>query len=149
MKPINLTYQKPENRMQLMKVTGFIFVLLFSFVVSAQNKEDVKAKEQKLQKANNFVYEGNTLIESDDFIAAEMEYRKAISEQSSNVAGTYNLGNSYYSEGNYDEALFRHTQAAEKATLKGEKHKAYHNIGNILMQRKLCRQDGSLSVQLL
>ncbi|NRA94204.1 MAG: tetratricopeptide repeat protein [Psychroserpens sp.] len=126
--------------MQLMKVTGFIFVLLFSFVVSAQNKEDVKAKEQKLQKANNFVYEGNTLIESDDFIAAEMEYRKAISEQSSNVAGTYNLGNSYYSEGNYDEALFRHTQAAEKATLKGEKHKAYHNIGNILMQRKLCRE---------
>ena len=91
MKPINLTYQKPENRMQLMKVTGFIFVLLFSFVVSAQNKDDVKAKEQKLQKANNFVYEGNTLIESDDFIAAEMEYRKAISEQSSNVAVTYNL----------------------------------------------------------
>merc|ERR1711974_454622 len=86
------------------------------------------------------IYEGNELIDSDDYISAEMEYRKAISEQPTTTAGTYNLGNSYYKKGQYDEALYRHTQAAENATSKAEKHKAYHNIGNILMQSKQCKE---------
>lgn len=104
----------------------------------AQDKDKEAARQ--LQKANNYVYEGNTLIEEEDFVSAEMEYRKAISEQPTNIAGSYNLGNSYYQKGQYDEALYRHTQAAENATSKAEKHKAYHNIGNILMQNKMCKE---------
>ncbi|MEY8849647.1 tetratricopeptide repeat protein [Psychroserpens sp. XS_ASV72] len=119
----------------------FIMVFLFSVSVTmAQDKKELKAQQQKLEKSNNYIFQGNELIQNDDFVSAEMEYRKAISEQSSNVAGSYNLGNSYFEKGNYDEALFRHTQAAEKATSKSEKHKAYHNIGNILMQKKLCKE---------
>ena len=34
-----------------------------------------------LKKANNYVYEGNELIADDDFVSAEMEYRKAISSK--------------------------------------------------------------------
>ncbi|MBR9845236.1 MAG: tetratricopeptide repeat protein [Algicola sp.] len=113
-----------------------IFMVLVFAVSFAQDKE----KELQLQKANNYVYEGNELIGSEDYISAEMEYRKAISEQPTTIAGTYNLGNSYYQKGQYDEALFRHTQAAENATSKAEKHKAYHNIGNILMQNKQCKE---------
>jgi tetratricopeptide (TPR) repeat protein len=69
-----------------------------------------------------------------------MEYRKAISEQPENVAGTYNLGNSYYRKGNFEEALYRQQQAAKNAISKEEKHKAFHNIGNILMQNKQCKE---------
>ena len=107
-----------------------MFTILFSFA-----QED-KAKLQALKKANNHIYEANTLAKDDDFVSAEMEYRKAISEQASNVAGTYNLGNTYYEKGNYEEALYRHQQAAEVATTKAEKHRAFHNIGNTLMKNK-------------
>ncbi|WP_040252567.1 tetratricopeptide repeat protein [Psychroserpens mesophilus] len=114
------------------------FMVLVAAVSFAQDKD--KEKALQLQKANNYIYEGNELIDSEDYISAEMEYRKAISEQPTTTAGTYNLGNSYYKKGQYEEALFRHTQAAENATSKAEKHKAYHNIGNILMQNKQCKE---------
>ena len=112
-----------------------ILTSIFSFS-QEENKEQLLA----LKKANNFVYEGNELIADEDFVSAEMEYRKAISEQVTTVAGAYNLGTSYYKSGNLDESLYRLQQATETATSKSEKHKAFHNIGNILMQNKKCKE---------
>lgn len=112
----------------------FILAVSFSF---AQEKEDVKA----MRKANNYVYQANSLlIDKEDFISAEMAYRKAISEQSTSTAGLYNLGNSYYKSKNHEEALYRLEQAAETSTSKEERHKAYHNMGNILMELKKCKE---------
>ena len=112
-----------------------ILTSIFSFS-QEENKEQLLA----LKKANNFVYEGNELIADEDFVSAEMEYRKAISELATTVAGAYNLGTSYYKSGNLDESLYRLQQATETATSKSEKHKAFHNIGNILMQNKKCKE---------
>lgn len=115
----------------------YIAILITSFSFS-QEKE--KAQELALKKSNDYVHEANQLINDDDFISAEMEYRKAISEQPSNIAGVYNLGNSYYKKGNYEEALYRQQEAAKNALSKEEKHKAFHNIGNILMKNKQCKE---------
>lgn len=113
---------------------GLVLILsLFSGVTTAQEKE------AQLKKSNNLVYEGNNLV-SDDFVAAEKEYRKAISTSPSNSVGSYNLGNAYYNSGHYDEALLRHVEAAKNATDKTEKHHAYHNIGNVLMQQEMCQE---------
>ncbi|ULC59592.1 tetratricopeptide repeat protein [Flaviramulus sp. BrNp1-15] len=111
------------------------FISVFSF---AQEKD--KAELLALKKANNYVYEGNALAEEDNFISAEMEYRKAISENPTTITGTYNLGTTYIGKGNFDEALYRLEEATKTATSKTEKHKAFHNIGNILMQNKKCKE---------
>ncbi len=113
------------------------FTTFFSF---SQDKEQEAQELLTKKKANNFVYQGNELVNDDKYADAEMEYRKAISEQPNNVAGAYNLGNSYYKKGNYDEALFRQVEAAKNATDKADKHKAYHNMGNILMKNKQCKE---------
>ncbi|MGM5469018.1 tetratricopeptide repeat protein [Flavobacteriaceae bacterium LMO-SS05] len=113
----------------------FVLITVFSF---SQEKE--KAQVLALKKANDHVHEANQLLGEDKFVSAEMEYRKAISEQPSSVAGAYNLGNSYYKKGNFEEALYRQQQAAKSATTKAEKHKAFHNIGNTLMQNKQCKE---------
>jgi tetratricopeptide (TPR) repeat protein len=113
------------------------FTTFFSF---SQDKEKEAQELLILKKANNFVHQANELVTEDKYVAAEMEYRKAISEQPTNVAGAYNLGNSYYKKGIYDEALFRQQQAAKNATDKDDKHKAFHNIGNILMKNKQCKE---------
>ncbi|UKM65709.1 tetratricopeptide repeat protein [Flavobacteriaceae bacterium GSB9] len=114
-------------------------LLMFTTFLSFSQEED-KAQLLALKKANNFVYEGNNFLEEDNAISAEMEYRKAISEQPNSVVGSYNLGTSYIKNGNLDEAVYRLEAAAKVATSKKEKHKAYHNIGNVLMQGKKCKE---------
>ncbi len=121
------------------KLLFYIFAII-SIPGFSQEKNQEKQELMALKKANNFVYEGNAKAVNNDFVSAEMAYRKALSEQSSSVAGAYNLGTSYYQEGSYNEALYRLQQAAKNATSKEEKHKAFHNIGNILMKENKCQE---------
>jgi len=118
----------------LLTIVTLIASLSFS---QEQDKEALLAAQKK---ANNYVYEANNLINEDDFVSAEMEYRKALSQQASSVAGIYNLGSSYIKKGSYDEALYRLDQAAKTSTSKIEKHKAFHNIGHVLIQNKKCKE---------
>ncbi len=69
-----------------------------------------KAKLKAIKKANRLVYEANELASNDEFVSAEMEYRKALSEKPEIVAGAYNMGHTYYKEGNFEEALYRNQQ---------------------------------------
>ena len=80
-----------------MKQLSIIIVLVISFVSFAQEKD--KEALLAIKKANDYVYEGNELLNEDEFVSAEMEFRKAISEQANNVAGTYNLWHAYYKKG--------------------------------------------------
>ena len=116
-----------------MKQKATYILLLIATISFAQQKD------KALKKANDYIYEGNTLVK-ENFVEAEKEYRKALSEKPSNAIGAYNLGHAYYETKNYDEALFRNLEAVKTATSKVEKHRAYHNIGNILMQKKQCKE---------
>lgn len=116
-------------------------LLVFMMVLGSNAQQDPKKIAQQKADADNLVYQGNQHLEEDsDFIAAEMEYRKALSTQSSNVAGAYNLGHIYYNNESFSEALYRHQEAAKLATSKDEKHRAFHNIGNILMKNEKCKE---------
>ncbi|MAX70473.1 MAG: aerotolerance regulator BatC [Flavobacteriaceae bacterium] len=121
-----------------MKINFVVVALLTFFSGFAQeiNKKQLKAE----QNANNLVYKANELLNEDNYVEAEMEYRKAISEAPSKAVGAYNLAHSYFRKGSFEEALFRSEEAAQNATSKDEKHRAYHNIGNILMQNKMCKE---------
>lgn len=118
-----------------MKNRVLFLLCCISFLGFSQEDE---ARMLAEKQANNYVYEANGLL-NEDFVAAEMAYRKALSKQSNNIAGMYNLGNSYYETGNFEEALYRHQQTAKLATSKAAKHKAFHNMGNVLMQNKNCK----------
>jgi len=95
--------------------------------------------DPQLSESNDYVFEGNSIVE-EDFIEAEKKYRLAVSTKENNATGSFNLGNAYYNSELYDEALLRHLEAVENSSSKTEKHKAYHNIGNILMQKKQCKE---------
>ena len=95
--------------------------------------------DPQLAESNNYVFEGNSLVDA-DFIEAEKKYRLGVSTKQNNAAGSYNLGNAYYNSELYDEAMSRHLEAVTNSDYKTEKHKAYHNIGNTLMQQKRCKE---------
>jgi tetratricopeptide (TPR) repeat protein len=115
-----------------------LLLIAFTFF-SVLGFSQEKGKDKALQRSNDYIYEANEKV-NDDFVSAEMEYRKAVSAKPSNVSGSYNLGNAYYKSGLYDEALSRHLEAANNASTKAERHKAFHNVGNILMQQEQCKK---------
>lgn len=120
-----------------MKFYTLCIILLIGLSGVSQNDDKVQLKAEK--KATNLVYKANELLDEDNYIEAEMEYRKAISKAPNKAVGAYNLAHSYYKKGSFNEALFRSQEAAKNAITKDEKHRAYHNIGNILMQEKQCK----------
>ncbi len=113
-------------------------ILLLSFVSLASYAQEIdeQEKEKSLKASTNLTWEGNKALSEDNFIAAEVDYRKAIAKSPDNNVAPYNLGNAYYTNETYNEAFGRFKEAGEIATSKGDKHKAYHNMGNVFMKRK-------------
>ena len=125
-----------ETRQLIAIRKSYVYVFLFfmsMFVGSAQEMDP------QLSESNTYVFEGNSIVDA-DFIEAEKKYRLAVSTKQNNATGSFNLGNAYYNSELYDEALLRHLEAVKNSNSKPEKHKAYHNIGNILMQKKQCKE---------
>ena len=118
---------------------GFSPILWSMLLVVMATHFSYAQQKDKLQiVSDDYVYQGNVALEK-DFIEAEKYYRKAISKKTTNAKSSYNLGNAYYTSGFYDEALSKLIQAAENGNKK-EKHAAYHNIGNTLMQGEKCKE---------
>ncbi|MEP4884234.1 tetratricopeptide repeat protein, partial [Maribacter dokdonensis] len=119
-----------------MNNTSTILVLLLVCFSSFAQEVDEKEKEKALRLSTNLTWDGNKALSEDNFIAAEVDYRKAISKSPDNSAAPYNLGNAYYNNETYNEAFSRFKEAGETSTSKDDKHKAYHNMGNVFMKRK-------------
>ena len=111
-------------------------LLMFFMAIGSSFAQDVEAQ---LSESNDYVFEGNSIVDT-DFIEAEKKYRLAVSTKQNNATGSFNLGNAYYNSELYDEALFRHLEAVNNTNSKSDKHKAYHNIGNVLMQQRQCKE---------
>ncbi len=116
------------------KVKLTYLLLLTTYIVFAQ--DNVKEKADALNTSKNLTWDANKALSSNDFIGAEVDYRKAIAKSGENVAASYNLGNAYYNQATYGEAFGRFKQAGESATNKTDKHRAFHNMGNVFMKRK-------------
>ncbi|MFD0799137.1 tetratricopeptide repeat protein [Maribacter chungangensis] len=119
-----------------MRKITYLFLLFFVATPLLAQEEDLKAKEKSLRDSKNRTWEGNKKLSEDNFIAAEADYRIAISKSPENAAAPFNLGNAYYNNETYSEAFGRFKEAGESATAKPEKHNAYHNMGNVFMKRK-------------
>ncbi len=119
-----------------MKNRLLILVLLIGCYVQAQEEENDKSNKKALKASKNLTYEANQQLSENEFVAAEVDYRKAISKSKENIAAPYNLGTAYYDKESYSEAFGRFKEAGELASEKAQKHKAFHNMGNVFMKKK-------------
>ena len=120
-----------------MKKSILLSILSLTLFTGFAQDSDLDKKKLKAQKAsNNLVADANSELEKNQFIDAEVTYRKAISKSGENAKAKYNLGNAYYNNQSYTEAFTRYKQAGEVAQTKTQKHKAYHNMGNVFMNEK-------------
>ena len=110
--------------------------LLFFIACNAFAQEEEKQKAIALNESKNLTWNANKNLADNNFVEAEVGYRKAIAKSGENAAAPYNLGNAYYNTESYSEAFGRFKEAGESATDKADKHSAYHNMGNVFMKRK-------------
>jgi len=109
-------------------------VLLIS-ITSLTAQRD-KEQQKTIKESQQLLSSAATKIYDENFVEAEVNYRKEIAINPSGKIGKYNLGNAYYKEEKNKEAKRRFAQAASTAQTKTEKHRAYHNLGNTLMKDK-------------
>ena len=109
-----------------MKVKLFYFLTIFYIYFGfSQNGKII-----------NFIYEGNKNADNNAFVEAEKSYRKALSLSPEKGEALFNLGNTHFLDAQYDEASQRFFQTQKFATNKKIKHQAFHNMGNVFMQKK-------------
>ncbi|WP_235003993.1 tetratricopeptide repeat protein [Aequorivita lipolytica] len=109
-------------------------MLLFSLNSFAQPQ--TKEQKKELKASQNFLSEAQHSLQKEEFASAEADYRRAISLNPKSETAKYNLGTAYYGKDKNAEAMLRFKQAAQTATSKAEKHKAFHNLGNTFMNEK-------------
>ena len=125
---------KMKMRIQFQKKVLLLLLLISATFVYGQ-ESDKKAKKD-LKNSEALLSDASISLQKEKFVEAEAEYRKAISLNPKSEVGTYNLGNAYYGKAMNESAKYRFEQAAKTATDKKDKHRAFHNLGNTLMNEK-------------
>jgi len=117
-------------------------LLLITFVVTAGFGQDEAAEQvlEEQRQAATLLSDASLEIEKENFAIAEGQYREAIDLNQKSEVGKLNLGNAYYNEALNESAMQRYKQAAQVATDKASKHKAFHNLGNTFMNEKMYQE---------
>jgi Ca-activated chloride channel family protein len=88
------------------------------------------------QQGDVHLHKGNKDYAAKDYKSAVEEYQKALSDKSAAVQGKFNLGDAYYKQGQFDQAIEAYKQALALTKDQALMAHAYHNIGNSLLQQK-------------
>jgi len=135
MKYWNITlYKFYQNKTKLFSFSlcgrwkGFFFILiLFSAIVSAQSKREL-------------INDGVDFYDQKKYADAEVNFKKGIEESSDSFEANFNLGDSYYKQGRYDEAIKSFQSSLELAEDPNLKAKTFHNIGNSLLKSQKIKE---------
>jgi len=136
LKNTNHTYIGNSHYKTFLKRAGLYMIVVCSALQMTSQTKVSKALEQDALQAALHLSQGALAIENNEFITAEVAYRKAIAIEENKATGSYNLGNAYYKKSKNEEALSRFVNAAKVATTKPQAHQAFHNLGNALMNQK-------------
>lgn len=89
------------------------------------------------QSTHSPLRKGDRAYDREQYKSAEKQYRIAADRDMGNPQALYNLGNTLYQQGNFEDAQQRFKQAAEGAVKTNDKADAFHNLGDsFLKQRK-------------
>lgn len=101
----------------------FLLLLVTITVLSAQSKRSL----------NN---DGVDLYASKKYSDSEVKFKKSLEKDPELFQGHFNLGDSYYKQGRYDEAIQSYKNSLQFTDDKYNEAKVYHNIGNSLMKQQ-------------
>ena len=88
------------------------------------------------QKEKKYIHNGNQLYQQKKYAEAEANYRQSVEKTKESVAGNFNLGDALYKQKKFDNAAQKFTEIATASKDQAVRAKAYHNLGNALLEAK-------------
>ncbi len=98
-------------------------ILFFTSVAFAQSKRSL----------NN---DGVELYSNKKYADAEVKFKKSLEKDPELFQGHFNLGDAYYKQGRYDEAIQSYKNSLQFTDDKINQAKVHHNIGNALLKQQ-------------
>ncbi|MDH7605771.1 MAG: tetratricopeptide repeat protein [Melioribacter sp.] len=86
------------------------------------------------QSHRSLINDGVDLYKEGKFADAEVNFKKGLEKKPDLFQGHFNLGDAYYKQGRYDEAIQSYKNALSFTEDKLNKAKVFHNIGNALLK---------------
>lgn len=92
------------------------------------------------QSLRSLVNEGVELYKKENFAEAEVNFKKGIETKPESFEANFNLGDAYYKQGRYDEAINAYKSAFSQTGDNNRKAKVHHNIGNSLLKSQKIKE---------
>ncbi|MCL4538508.1 MAG: tetratricopeptide repeat protein [Bacteroidetes bacterium] len=92
------------------------------------------------QSVRSSVNKGVNLYDAGKYAGSETEFKKGLEKSPDNFQAHFNLGDSYYKQGKYQDALNSYLAALPNAKSNALKSLVYHNIGNSLLKDKKIKE---------
>jgi len=92
------------------------------------------------QSTRGLINEGVELYNEQKFADAEVNFKKGKEESPESFEAVFNLGDAYYKQQRYDEAIKSFQSAFVNARSDEEKAKLFHNIGNSLLKSQKVKE---------
>jgi Ca-activated chloride channel family protein len=106
-------------------ITSISFLMLVSLSLSAQNSEEKQKKASR-----TLIRKGNSNYQNNNFEKAELNYRKALVVHPKSRTANFNLANTLYSQGKFQESIDYYEKFVDKTEDKLSRARTYHNLGN-------------------
>jgi len=92
------------------------------------------------QSTRGLINDGVNLYNEKKFSDAEVNFKKGTEKNPESFEAKFNLGDTYYKQQRYDEAIKSFQSALANAKSDEEKAKIYHNIGNSLIKSQKIKE---------
>lgn len=103
-----------------------LLIILFGFAIFASAQTDRK-----------YIQDGNRMYHKQNYVQAEVLYRKAISKNPENPQAVYNLGCALMMQNKDSAAIVQYQNATKLEKNKKRLYGMYHNIGVICQNHKM------------
>ncbi len=92
------------------------------------------------QPERRYLREGNRLYNKEMFDESELSYRRALESDEESPRARFNLGNSLYKQGRYDEAARYFGELGEDIDDPLNRSRVFHNLGNSMLMMQQVEQ---------
>ncbi len=86
------------------------------------------------QEEKQYMREGNSLYKNQQYEASVERYNQSLEKKPDNFEAGFNLGDAMYRQQKFADAASQFEVLSKKAATKEQRAKAYHNLGNSLLQ---------------
>jgi len=118
----------PRNDRLNILLSGILFFFSFSYQFTIA------------QSTRGLINDGVDLYKEQKFADAEVNFKKGVEKNPESFEAKFNLGDAYYKQQRYDEAMKSFQSAFVNARSDKERAKLHHNVGNSLLKSQKIKE---------